>query len=205
MEPILHIVVEIQGQTQLSELLGCFLSRVAKSHHPREVRLQRLPVRGTSQQRCSAAHPADVAGHGRVDQQTESNSSRKQKTAPTASSRLADRDESVCPYINADPCPVATAQTPHTRRSLQLLLPWAPWAGGPTPVVALTHLYAHLHAEYGAPHPGKWSEMEFNEKTGQALVVRLEKCTDHPLLIRSRALLSPCPSIFPPLFLPNPP
>lgn len=24
MEPILHIVVEIQGQTQLSELLGCF-------------------------------------------------------------------------------------------------------------------------------------------------------------------------------------
>lgn len=141
MEPILHIVVEVQGQTQLSELLGCFLSRVAKSHHPREVRLQRLPVRGTSQQRCSAAHPADVAGHGRVDQQTESNSSRKQKTAPTASSRLADRDESMCPYINADPCPVATAQTPHTRRSLQLLLPWAPGSLG----LVVPPQWWHLH------------------------------------------------------------
>lgn len=129
------------GSDAAQRTLGLFFVGGCQIPSPERGEAERFPAPGTSQQRCSAAHTARVAGHGRVDQQTGSNSSRKQKTAPAASSRLADGGESMCPCINVDPCPVATAQSPHTRRSLQLLLPWAPGSLG----LVVPRQWWHLH------------------------------------------------------------
>lgn len=103
------------------------------------------------------------------------------------------------------PCPVATTQTPHTLRSLQLL---PPRALGPLGLVVPPQ-WGHLRLRTLTCTLNK--EPLTQEISQRWNLIRKQdtlcpdKYTDHPLPIRNWVLLPPYPPISPPLFLPHPP
>ena len=112
MEPILHVIVEIQGQMHLTELFGCFSWGL-----PNLVTWERQGCSNALYQpgamlssnaqhltQCTRTSKCDWSGRSTEREQQQSQT----ETAPRASSWMAGQDErllveSPCPYMNVDP------------------------------------------------------------------------------------------------------